>query len=110
HEFNQLAKEELRKGWMDNRYHIQAVAMTFASRGMKPQYGLDLNLNPKDCPLAWLKQRAYVAKIEWLDSLGKTKEAAELREEYRSEREKIAERVPQEFKKAFFDHPLYKVP
>jgi tetratricopeptide (TPR) repeat protein len=109
-EFDDLAKAHQKAEWTDFRFHLHATAMLLASFGGAPRYGLLPELSPKECSIAWLRELNYVARIKWLDSLNRFKEADELREEYRKDRDRIAQNVPSDYRADFFNHPLYKVP
>jgi tetratricopeptide (TPR) repeat protein len=108
-DFLRFARENQKSNWPDIKIQMQAVAMTLASKGADLQDWFDTELQVQS-PRAWLAQKLYVAKIRWLDSQNRTDEAKSLRTEYKAKREKMAERVPEEFRAEFLNHPLYKVP
>ncbi|MFH1016641.1 MAG: AAA family ATPase [Pseudomonadota bacterium] len=109
-EFDSLASATQGTRWLDHQFILHGIAMALAALGGHPIHGLTPELQPRDCPIAWLRQLCYVARIKWLDSLKKCKEADELRDEYGKERERIAQNVPKEYLNDFMNHPLYKVP
>lgn len=92
------------------KWQTQITAMRLSANGAKHVPLLDPAFKPSECANVWLRQMAYVAKVRWLDSQGKTKEAKKLRTEYQKERERIAQKVPTKYKTDFFNHSFYKVP
>ncbi|MFH1016642.1 MAG: AAA family ATPase [Pseudomonadota bacterium] len=109
-EFEGIAQVSQPTKWLDYRFQMNATAIILAALGQTPKSGFDPNLQPRECPNAWLRQLCYVARIKWLDSLKKYKEAEELRAEYRKERARIAQSVPKEYLQDFTNHPHYRVP
>lgn len=108
--FNHLAaarKDAMVPVWQ----HAQREAAYYlASLGGKPTPGPEAEYDPISCPNAYFRQYLSVAKIHWLDSIGKRKEADELRTRYRAERERMKQKIPPQYHKTFDNHPLYRVP
>ena len=94
--------------FLEYERHVCAYDLSVA--GGSPNPGPDRHLDPMDCNVIWLRQHLFVSKIEWLDTVGEKNTADELREIYRKERERIAKKIPDKYKEAFFNHALYRVP
>ena len=109
-DFEELALRYREQQWPAWRYQLKSTAFILATLGAEKISQLEPDIDPQQCPATWIRQELYVAKIRWLDSRGKDKEAKDLRQAYRQERDRIAEKVPPEYREAFYNHPLYKVP
>jgi tetratricopeptide (TPR) repeat protein len=109
-EYGALAQRIVRKSWTDADFQLRGVGLTVEACGGTVPPETSLEEPPARCPIAWLRQEVYVAKIRWLRAKGRAEEAEALREGYRRERAKIAERVPPEYLADFMNHPLYRVP
>ncbi len=108
-EFKDLLSKISLHQWPTWRFQLKSAALLLASKGVEIQE-LDKAIDPKTCPVAWLRQELYVSKISWLLSAGETEQANQLRKEYREEMDRLAEKVPPEHRRAFHNHPLYKTP
>lgn len=109
-DYNKLAGELKNTQAPIAHYARRETAYILASLGGDPSPAPDFSYNTLACPNSYYKQYLTAAKIRWLDSIGKTTEANELREKYRIERERMKERIPMRYHASFDSHPLYKVP
>jgi len=109
-EYEELITKLETRQWPSWRFQLKTMAFTLARLGAKNIRQLDPDLDPQTCPVAWIRQELYVAKIRWLDATGQKEAATKLRERYREEYDRLAQKVPVEYREAFYNHPLYKVP
>ncbi|MEZ4703635.1 MAG: hypothetical protein R3A11_00250 [Bdellovibrionota bacterium] len=108
-EFNELYLNNL-----DHKYRItwffQIGALFLAAHGGEPVFKPKMNWDPMDCNAVFLRQLMFVAKIQWLQSIGKKDKAKKLAQEYKKHRDRLSDKIPEDHREIFLRHPLYAVP
>lgn len=109
-DFNCIAAEVKKVEGPILDYARRETAYLLAAFGGRPIPPPEINYDSLTCTISYYLQNLSVAKIQWFDSIGKFKEADELRTKYRAVREKMKEKIPPQYHKTFDNHPLYRVP
>ncbi|MCB1197716.1 MAG: AAA family ATPase [Deltaproteobacteria bacterium] len=93
-----------------NHWSFQMHILTLA-RFIDIDFGIDpLNIDPAECPNAFLKQRMYLEKIKLLKQKKMHKQVQNVLEEYEKYRKKLELKIPSEYIKTFQTNSLFMPP
>jgi hypothetical protein len=107
-EFDQIISTDgMRKYFYE--WNAQMMSFWFARHGCNIKFKPSEDFDPMKCNAVYLRMMMFVEKIKWLQYIGKSKKAEEVKKQYLAHRQEMAFYVPDEFKQSYLNHPFYQV-
>ena len=102
-----FSHEEMRKYFYE--WFLQMMSYSFARLGCQTRFKPSPDFDPMKCNAVYLRMMMFVEKTKWLESIGETDQAQEVKKQYLKHRKEMATFVPDEYQNSYLEHPFYQI-